>query len=146
MPGGSNYMEKDVYKAIKEGRLDEAFVDDSVRRILELVFRANDNLKHRFTRDYIKHNILAKEAACKGAVLLKNNDDLLPLEKDNKIAIIGNMAKNMRYQGSGSSHINPTKLTSPLDCFKDVLYSDGYDQNGDTNKKLLNEASELSKK
>ena len=146
MPGGSNYMEKDVYKAIKEGRLDEAFVDDSVRRILELVFRVNDNLKHKFTCDYKKHNVLANEAACKGAVLLKNNDDLLPLEKDNKIAIIGNMAKNMRYQGSGSSHINPTKLTSPLDCFKDVLYSDGYDENGDTNKKLLNEASELSKK
>ena len=146
MPGGSNYMEKDVYKAIKEGRLDETYVDDSVRRILELVFRVNDNLKHKFTCDYKKHNVLANEAACKGAVLLKNNDDLLPLEKDNKIAIIGNMAKNMRYQGSGSSHINPTKLTSPLDCFKDVLYSDGYDQNGDTNKKLLNEASELSKK
>ena len=146
MPGGSNYMEKDVYKAIKEGRLDETYVDDSVRRILELVFRVNDNLKHKFTCDYKKHNVLANEAACKGAVLLKNNDDLLPLEKDNKIAIIGNMAKNMRYQGSGSSHINPTKLTSPLDCFKDVLYSDGYDENGDTNKKLLNEASELSKK
>ena len=146
MPGGSNYMEKDVYKAIKEGKLDEAYVNDSVRRILELVFRVNDNLKHRFTCDYNKHNILAMEAACKGAVLLKNNDDLLPLEKDAKIAIIGNMAKNMRYQGSGSSHINPTKLTSPLDCFKDVLYSDGYDENGDTNKKLLNEASELSKK
>ena len=146
MPGGSNYMEKDVYKAIKEGRLDETYVDDSVRRILELVFRVNDNLKHKFTCDYKKHNVLANEVACKGAVLLKNNDDLLPLEKDNKIAIIGNMAKNMRYQGSGSSHINPTKLTSPLDCFKDVLYSDGYDQNGDTNKKLLNEASELSKK
>lgn len=146
MPGGSNYMEKDVYKAIKEERLDETYVDDSVRRILELVFRVNDNLKHKFTCDYKKHNVLAKEAACKGAVLLKNNDDLLPLEKDNKIAIIGNMAKNMRYQGSGSSHINPTKLTSPLDCFKDVLYSDGYDENGDTNKKLLNEASELSKK
>ena len=146
MPGGSNYMEKDVYKAIKEGKLDEAYVNDSVRRILELVFRVNDNLKHKFTCDYKKHNVLANEAACKGAVLLKNNDDLLPLEKDNKIAIIGNMAKNMRYQGSGSSHINPTKLTSPLDCFKDVLYSDGYDENGDTNKKLLNEASELSKK
>ena len=146
MPGGSNYMEKDVYKAIKEERLDETYVDDSVRRILELVFRVNDNLKHKFTCDYKKHNVLANEAACKGAVLLKNNDDLLPLEKDNKIAIIGNMAKNMRYQGSGSSHINPTKLTSPLDCFKDVLYSDGYDENGDTNKKLLNEASELSKK
>ncbi len=65
-------------------------------------------------------------------MLLKNEDGILPLKKDAKIAVIGAMAKNLRYQGSGSSHINPTKLSQPLDFLPGTLYAPGCDDRGDT--------------
>ena len=58
---------------------------------------------------------LAKFAVTEGAVLLKNEDGILPLKKNARIAVVGAMAKNLRYQGAGSSHINPTKLSQPID-------------------------------
>lgn len=145
MPGGSDYMEKDVLNAIKDNKLDEKLVDESVKRILNLVFKAQETLKNKQECDYNAHNDLAIEAASKGAVLLKNDDNLLPLNKEDKISIIGLMAKKMRYQGSGSSHINPTELKNPIDYFKDCLYVDAYDENGNTNDNLLKEARDVAK-
>ena len=140
MPGGSDYMEKEVLQAVKDGALPESCIDDSARRVLKLVFQAAETLKNPVHCDYEAHHVLAKRAALEGAVLLKNEGGILPLKKDAKIAVIGAMAKSTRYQGSGSSHINPTKLSQPLDSLPDALYAPGCDDRGDTTDALLDEA------
>ncbi len=144
MPGGSDYMEKEVLQAVKNGTLPESCVDNSARRVLKLVFRAAETLKAPATCDYEAHHVLAKRAAAEGAVLLKNEDGILPLKKDAKIAVIGAMAKNLRYQGSGSSHINPTGLSQPLDFLPDAIYAPGCDDRGDTTEDLLSQAAKTA--
>ena len=144
MPGGSDYMEKEVLQAVKNGTLPESCVDDSARRVLKLVFRAAETLKEKTDCDYEAHHALAKRAAVEGAVLLKNEGGILPLKKDAKIAVIGAMAKNLRYQGSGSSHINPTKLSQPLDFLPGTLYAPGCDDRGDTTEDLLSQAAKTA--
>lgn len=108
MPGGSDYMAKACAQAVKAGILDETAIDNSVRRILRQVFRAVVTLKTPCECDYDAHHAVARQAAEQGAVLLKNEDGILPLKKDTKIAVIGAMAKKMRYQGAGSSHARNT--------------------------------------
>lgn len=115
MPGGSNYMEKEVLNAVAAGELDEADIERSVQRIRRLVMEAREALKNRYECDYDAHHELARVAAEQSAVLLKNDDNILPLKEGQKIAVVGEMAKNMRYQGAGSSHINPTRLVHPAD-------------------------------
>ena len=144
MPGGSDYMEKEVFQAIQAGKLPEKCVNDSARRVLKLVFRAAETLKNPVHCDYEAHHVLAKRAALEGAVLLKNEGGILPLKKDAKIAVIGAMAKSIRYQGSGSSHINPTKLSQPLDFLPDALYAPGCDDRGDTTEDLLSQAAKTA--
>lgn len=144
MPGGSDYMEKEVLQAVKNGTLPESCVDDSARRVLKLVFRAAETLKNPAHCDYEAHHVLAKRAALEGAVLLKNEDGILPLKKDAKIAVIGAMAKSIRYQGSGSSHISPTKLSQPLDFLPDALYAPGCDDRGATTEDLLSQAAKTA--
>ena len=137
MPGGSDYMEKEVLQAVRDGSLTERCVDDSARRVLELVFRAAQTLKEKAACDYDAHHALAKRAAAEGAVLLKNQDGILPLKQDAKIAVIGAMARTMRYQGAGSSHINPTKLSQPLALLPGAVYAPGCDDRGNTTDALL---------
>ena len=145
MPGGSDYMEKEVLQTVRDGTLPERCVDDSARRVLELVFRAAETLKEKAECDYDAHHALAKRAAAEGAVLLKNQGCILPLKQDAKIAVIGAMARTMRYQGAGSSHINPTKLSQPLDFLPDALYASGCDERGDTTDALLAEAGKAAR-
>ena len=140
MPGGSDYMEKEVLRAVRDGKLPESCVDDSARRVLKLVFRAAETLSKKAVCDYEAHHALAKRAAAEGAVLLKNEGGILPLMQDAKIAVIGAMAKKIRYQGAGSSHINPTGLSQPLDFLPDAVYAPGCDDRGDTTDALLDEA------
>lgn len=145
MPGGSDYMEKKVLAAVKAGTLPEHCVDDSVRRVLKLVFRAAETLTEQASCDYEAHHALAKRAATEGAVLLKNEGGILPLRRDAKIAVIGAMARSIRYQGAGSSHINPTKLSQPLDHLPGAMYAPGCDDLGDTTDALIAEAVEKAK-
>ena len=140
MPGGSDYMEKDVFQAVKDGTLPESCVDGSARRVLELVFRAAETLSKKAACDYEAHHALAKRAAAEGAVLLKNEGGILPLKQDAKIAVIGAMAKNLRHQGAGSSHINPVRLSHPLDFLPNAAYAPGCDERGDTTDAMLAEA------
>ena len=140
MPGGSDYMEKDVLQAVKNGTLPQRCIDDSARRVLKLVLRAAETLHKKAACDYKAHHVLAKRAAAEGAVLLKNEGGILPLQQGTKIAVIGAMAKNLRYQGSGSSHINPTSLSQPLDFLPNAIYALGCDERGDTTDALLEEA------
>lgn len=115
MPGGSNYMAQEVLAAVARGELEEAEIDRSAERVKKLVREAAEALKNKVPCDYDVHHELARIAAEQSAVLLKNKDRILPLKEGQKIAIVGNMVKDMRYQGAGSSHINPTKLVQPVE-------------------------------
>ena len=146
MPGGSDYMEKEVLQAVKDGTLPESCVDDSARRVLKLVFRAAETLSKKAACDYEAHHALAKRAAAEGAVLLKNENGILPLKPGAKIAVIGAMAKELRYQGAGSSHINPTKLPQPLELLPGAVYAPGCDEKGSTTDALLQEVQNAARK
>lgn len=119
MPGGSDYMEQAVLGAVQNGTLSEADIDASVERILRLVERAGN--ARSVMVDWDGHHGLAQRVAEQGAVLLKNEGGLLPIS-DPDIVLIGYMAKNIRYQGSGSSHINPTRLVSLTDAMPDAPF------------------------
>lgn len=144
MPGGSEYMEKEVLQALKSGALSESAVDNSVKRILKLVFQAEQTLKEPTDFDKTAHHALARKAAGQAAVLLKNEDSILPLQTKTKIAVIGSMAKVLRYQGAGSSHINPTRVSQPLDSLSDAVYVPGCDERGDTTDELIAEAKKTA--
>ena len=146
MPGGSDYMEKEVLQAVKDGTLPERSVNDSARRVLKLVLRAEETLREKAVCDYEAHHALAKRAAAEGAVLLKNEGGILPLRQNTKIAVIGAMAKELRYQGAGSSHINPTKLPQPLELLPGAVYAPGCDEKGSTTDALLQEVQNAARK
>ena len=146
MPGGSDYMEKEVLQAVKDGTLPERCVDDSASRVLKLVFRAAETLSKKAACDYEAHHALAKRAAAEGAVLLKNESSILPLKPGAKIAVVGAMAKELRYQGAGSSHINPTKLPQPLELLPGAVYAPGCDEKGSTTDALLQEVQNVARK
>ena len=144
MPGGSSYMEKAAIEAVKNGELDEAFIDASVERILRLAERGSavkgDSV------DFDAHHRLSREIATEGAVLLKNEGEILPL-KENEAALIGYMADHLRYQGSGSSHINPTKTSNISEAMPEALLCSTSDENGNiTDEEILAAVSEAEKR
>lgn len=151
MPTDEGLADREIAEAVKNGSLKEEDLDKVAARMLEFIFRCledrkvNDGAK----ADYDAHFELAADIAASGAVLLKNNG-LLPLKKDAKIAVIGSLAKTMRYQGSGSSRINPYKLmsfTDYLDEIKaDYVYADGYDAGDDKSDKDLLAAAKSAAK
>lgn len=138
MPGGSAYMEKETSEAVRNGELSEKYIDECAARVLRLVERGVKAMTGDEC-DYEAHHALCREAAVSGAVLLQNEDGLLPLREGMKIAVIGKMAEDMRFQGAGSSHINPMKVSQPLDFLQDCVFAAGCDENGVTTPELLAE-------
>lgn len=140
---------RELLKAIKDGRLTEQDIDNRVDELLELVLSS----KHTdgmgdFDRD--AHHMIAQKAAEESIVLLKNKDNILPLKESTKVAVIGDFAKTPRYQGAGSSMVNPTKLDSTLDYINDcgltfMGYEQGYQRSGEINNTLIKNAAELAK-
>lgn len=143
MPGGSTYMEDWVAAAVKDGSLPESDVDACAARVIALALKGESRPKGRaFDKD--AHNALAQKIAENGAVLLKNEDNILPLDAGG-IALIGEMARTMRYQGAGSSHINPTRLTTLCDAMPGVPFAAGCDVKGTVTEESLREAAETAK-
>lgn len=142
MPGGSRYMHKAACRAVRKGELSEGEVDRSVSRLLRLVEKAQAAPKA--AADFAAHHDLALRIAREGAVLLKNEDDLLPLAAEDAV-LIGHMAAHLRYQGSGSSHINPTRLVSLTDALPDALWLAGCDGRGGVTEESLAEAVKAAK-
>ena len=135
MPSSSGSGARKILNAIQSGKISEEILDARVLKILELIKKAADGAekaaKEGFEFDEEKDHILAKEIAEQSMVLLKN-DGILPLDKSKKVAVIGEMAKTPRYQGAGSSQINPTHLDSAYDILVeagvDASYSQGYER------------------
>lgn len=144
MPGGSKYMEKAAREAVENGTLSEADVDAAAERIIRLALHSSEVKKSgSFDRD--AHHMLACQIAEQGAVLLKNDSNILPAGMEDMV-LIGDMAKNFRYQGAGSSHINPTRLTSLTDALPQVPYLACCDANGNVTEAALQEAAAMAKK
>ena len=142
MPGGSTYME-DWVAAVRDGTLPESDVDACAARVISLALKGENRPKgHAFDKD--AHNALAQKIAENGAVLLKNEGGILPLDAGD-IALIGEMARTMRYQGAGSSHINPTRLTTLCDAMPGVPFAAGCDVKGTVTEESLREAAETAK-
>lgn len=151
MPGDEGIGDRDIAEAVKSGKISEEDLDKVAYRMLDFIFKCvEDRDKHaEYKVDYDKNFELAADIAAQGAVLLKN-DGTLPLNKDAKVAVVGALAKHMRYQGSGSSQINPYKLMSFTDYLDEIkanyVYAEGYDINTDkTDKARVDDALRVSK-
>ncbi len=130
MPTSTGIGTKLIVDAVNNGELDEAVLDAAVDKLIELTKKAEPLLGKEYTYNSDEHHKLAREIAAQCMVLMKNDNKLLPLKKNTKIALIGEMARTPRYQGAGSSLINPIKLDSALDTMKemgiDFTFSEGY--------------------
>lgn len=139
MPGGSRYMEKEVLAAVASGALAEADVDACAGRVLRLALAVEKSLARTNIFSKENHHKLAHRAAAESAVLLKN-EGALPLDEVADTALIGHMAKALRYQGAGSSHINPTMLVNIVDAMPAAVYAQGCNADGTTDDTLIAEA------
>ena len=105
-----------LVKAVREGRLEESALDDRLREFLPVVFALNEAVDAApKTFDAEAHHAVARRCA-EGSLVLLENDGILPLDAGKKTAVIGDFAKTPRYQGAGSSMVNPTRLDSLLDA------------------------------
>ena len=150
MPSSSDINTKKIIAAVKNGELDEAILDKRVDNVVALIMKAKKVLGDNHTYDKDAHNALSCKVAESSMVLLKNDDNILPIKKGQKIAVIGELAASPRFQGAGSSVINPTMLDNALDELKklgaDVVYARGYDKSKDViDEALVNEAVEAAK-
>ena len=128
MPSSGGINDKKIVEAVRSGKLDEAVVDQAVERILNIIFRFTENAKPDTPWDKEAQHQLAAEIAADCMVLLKNDDTILPLRKEDTVAFIGEFADKPRFQGGGSSHINCFRTTSALEAAAGlpVLYAQGY--------------------
>ena len=137
MPPGDYENDRLIVKAVQEGKLDESVVDQACERILNIIFRYTENRDEKAVFDYEKDHKAAAEIEAECMVLLKNENEILPLTSDKKIAFIGKYAKTPRYQGGGSSHINSWKVESALEAAKEiqelanVTFAEGYQDEKD---------------
>lgn len=140
MPGNGGMNDKNIIKAVEEGRLEEADLDKVVLRMLKFIFKCKNSEVSDYKADYDKNHGLARKVAAQSSVLLKN-DGALPLKENESIAVIGALAQKLRYQGGGSSHIHTTKIVSFLDHLdslnKEYTYSAGYNFKKDGYSKSL---------
>ncbi len=121
MPSSNGYGTKKICDAVRNGTLDEDYLYIAADRMLTLIEKSKGAIGD-FDYDVDEHHNLASEICANSVVLLKNENNTLPLSKDKTVAVIGEMARAPRYQGAGSSVIVPTKIT---DAF-DGLLAEGY--------------------
>ena len=151
MPGGPDRPEL-IMKAIEAGELDESVLDDNVDGLLSVVFETMENGVNKAPEafDVEEHHAFAQKCAEESAVLLKNNG-VLPLDNQKKVAFIGDFLYLPRYQGAGSSIVNPTKLDNAADLLNGSFLNvvgvcRGFNRYGKKNKKLHKEAMNIAMK
>ena len=149
MPGPQARRVQAVVEAVRSGELAEATLDESVRRILRIVFMAQETPKGG-AFDVDAHHSLARKIAAEGMVLLKN-DGLLPLKNQRLIAVIGRSAQAAHFQGGGSSHINPTRVDVPFQELQarakdaELTYAEGYPADDLFRQDLIDQAVGLAR-
>ncbi|MDE6751798.1 MAG: glycoside hydrolase family 3 C-terminal domain-containing protein, partial [Eubacterium sp.] len=157
MPSSGTLNSERIVAAVENGALDEAVLDERVDNVVDLIIKSKPALEKDFKYDVEAHHAVARKVAEGSMVLLKNDDNILPLKSNAKIAVIGEMAKAPRYQGAGSSVINPTRLDNAYDSLvelgADVTYAQGYykapptkkDKNRKSESELTAEAVKAAK-
>ena len=149
MPSSGGVNDRKIVKAVREGRLSEAAVDLACERILTIVYRYLESEKPETPWDMEAQHAQAADIAADCMVLLKNEDQILPLKKEDEIAFIGEFAAKPRFQGGGSSHINCFKITGALEAAAGlkVTYARGYSVADDAaTDEMIAEAVEAAKK
>ena len=129
MPASGGVNDRKILEAVRAGKLDEKLVDLACERILDIIYRYMENAKPETPWDKEAQHAQAADIAAECMVLLKNENGILPLNKEDEIAFIGEFARKPRFQGGGSSHINCFKTTGALEAAKGlkVTYARGYD-------------------
>lgn len=150
MPSLSEASDKLLVKAVNEGKIPESAVDRAAERIVIIVLRYLEHRDPAAMFDRGVHHHLARRIARESMVLLKNEKNLLPIRGNQKVAFIGKFAKEPRFQGGGSSHINASEILSAWQAVRsvhgDVTYAQGYDTNEDKIlPELIGEAVETAK-
>lgn len=150
MPASGDANDRKIVEAVRSGKLSEEKLNRAVERLLGIVCKAVNNKKANAVYDADAHHQLAREVARESMVLLKNEDGILPLRKEGKIALIGEFAVKPRYQGGGSSHIKPTKLedireemVKSAGSGVQLTYAQGYDLLKDATDDTLVEEAKL---
>ncbi len=169
MPGNNGDTDREIIKAVKDGKLDEKVIDECCDRIIDLAIETSKHIdfSEAFSKTDAKgnkvtgmncfpelrdqHHLIAKKASDETMVLLKNEGDILPLKKDDVVCVIGDFANEARYQGAGSSKVNCTKLDKFVDLadkfkFNYLGFAQGFNRYGKKDKKLEEEAITLAKK
>ena len=149
MPSSSGVTDRQIVEAVRSGKLDESILDEQVEKLLDMVF----STRKAFTKPYLdkyKHHLTAAEAAAETAVLLKNEDRILPISKEKRVAVIGDFVEEPRYQGAGSSLVNAWNPLKPLECLKKsgvnvIGFARGYDRKGKRDAKKMKEAVGLAR-
>lgn len=149
MPTTGGETNEEIIKAVKSGEISEDVLDENLDRLLNLVFdtsKAVNASKESFDKE--KHHLMAQKVAEESMVLLKN-DNALPLNNKEKVAVIGDFAKTPRYQGAGSSIVNPTKLDNTIDVIADfdinyIGFEPGYNRYGKKSNSLIKKALKLA--
>ncbi|RAK12725.1 beta-glucosidase [Halanaerobium saccharolyticum] len=158
MPGPDPVNDQKIVEAVEAGELAEEKVDESVTRILDLILKAQSTTKEKNELPAAEHHQLAREVAAETIILLKNQGDLLPLteaklEEKESLLVVGELAEEVRYQGIGSSQVNPTRLDTHYQALEDKFseqlklhYTPGYsseaerEENENLKEKALREA------
>ena len=131
MPTSGGINDLRLKNAATAGDLPEEQLDQAVTRMVSLGLLGGDLHRRNEEVDWQAHHDLARKASAESAVLLKNENDLLPLKKETRIAVIGEFARTPRYQGAGSSQVNPQRLDNAFDALAEFLgvspaYAPGY--------------------
>ncbi len=150
MPAPGAYSDCEVVDAVRSGRLSETVVDQRIDEYFAVLFSSVIPGDAPTEFDVEAHHTFARRAASESIVLLKNEGGILPLSTDKKIAVLGDFAQTPRYQGAGSSMVNPTRVDNALTALQEsglniVGYAQGFHRNGKADAALLAEAVALAK-
>lgn len=151
MPTTAGETNEEIIAAIQSGKIKEEVLDENADRLLDLIFTTEEvfNKPYKSEFDVHEHHQVAREAAEESIVLLKNERNILPLKKGTKVAVIGDFAKDARFQGAGSSIVNPTVLNNTLECLDEsemesIGYEPGFERYGKSNLKKIKQACRLA--
>ena len=149
MPGTGGETDRQILEAVQSGTVKRELLDERVARLLRLVSDAESAFGNAPGCDMAEHHEFAARFAEECAVLLKNEDGILPLRPGARIAVIGDFAKTPRYQGAGSSHIEPTKLECGLDALRAegvnvIGFAPGFRRSGGESRRLREQARKLA--
>ncbi|MBM6550404.1 glycoside hydrolase family 3 C-terminal domain-containing protein [Marinomonas ostreistagni] len=151
MPGSGERHQQQILAALEHGELSQEALDFAVSRLLGLYLKAQQALEAKAPKvDLEAHHKLARQVAEEACVLLKNDAQLLPAKTGQKVAVIGALAEQTRYQGAGSSKINPSQLEQPLEQIQarfgadQVSFAPGYALDDQADQAAIDEAVALA--